>query len=158
MNEAQNGPMKGYWPPMIFGGCALLATILAYLAPLPWLPRPLSDFALAAGFVIAVGGVWIILAAGRALDRAGTTVLPTRRASHLVTRGPFSFTRNPIYLGMTMLLIAAGLMLGWIWLIASAILAAFLARKIAIEPEERHLEQRFGKSYRDYRKRVRRWI
>lgn len=158
MSQVQDRPMSWYWPPVIYAGCIVLALLLSYFTPLPWLFRPLSDFAFAAGIVVAIGAAWIILAAGRTLDRANTTVLPTRRADHLVTKGPFSFTRNPIYLGMTMLLIAAGLVLGMLWFLAAAILASFLTQKIAIEAEEKHLELRFGKTYRDYRKRVRRWV
>lgn len=158
MTQDQDGPMKGYWPPMIYGGCALLALILSILLPLPWMPRPLSDFAFAAGIVVTIGGIWIILAAERAMKQAGTAILPTKRAEHLVTGGPFGFTRNPIYLGMTLIIFGIGLIAGYLWFLAGGLLAALLAQKIAIEAEEKHLEHRFGKRYRDYRKRVRRWV
>jgi protein-S-isoprenylcysteine O-methyltransferase Ste14 len=84
--------------------------------------------------------------------------LPTRRAEHLVTGGPFAFTRNPIYLGNTMLMLGAGLVFGLLWFLPAAVIAAFLTQRIAIEAEEKHLESRFGRAYRDYRKKVRRWI
>ncbi len=154
----QDGPLQFTWPPVIYGGAALVALLLSFLVPLPWIPRPLADFVFAMGIVVIVGGVWIILAAERAMKQAGTSILPTRRTEHLVTRGPFGFTRNPIYLGMTMLLIGVGLAMGSIWFLVSAPVAALVTGKVAIEAEEKHLEHRFGKAYRDYCRKVRRWV
>jgi protein-S-isoprenylcysteine O-methyltransferase Ste14 len=85
-------------------------------------------------------------------------VAPHRSASHLVTAGAFALSRNPIYLADTLVMIGIGLISGIAWFLLLAPLAGFLTQKLAIEPEERHLEARFGKKYRDYRKRVRRWI
>lgn len=92
------------------------------------------------------------------MSRARTTILPHKGSAHLVTTGPFAVTRNPIYVGNTLFLLGIGLTVGIAWLVLMAPLAAFLTQKLAIEPEERHLEARFGKAFRDYRKRVRRWI
>jgi protein-S-isoprenylcysteine O-methyltransferase Ste14 len=80
------------------------------------------------------------------------------RYDHLVTDGPFSFTRNPIYLGGTMLVLGIGLVSGIVWFLPLAILAAFTVQKLAFEREERHLQARFGETYLDYAGRVRRWI
>ena len=72
--------------------------------------------------------------------------------------GPFSFTRNPLYLANTTLVLGIGLVLGIAWFLLLAVLAAFTVQKLAIEREERHLQPRFGKTYVDYAERVRRWI
>lgn len=98
------------------------------------------------------------MAAFHTLRKANTTVLPHRGADHLVTDGPFSFTRNPIYLANTLLMFGLGLVSGITWFFLLGLVAAFLTQKLAIEGEEQHLEIRFGKRYRDYAKRVRRWI
>jgi protein-S-isoprenylcysteine O-methyltransferase Ste14 len=92
------------------------------------------------------------------MRRAGTTVRPDRGTDHLVTEGPFSFTRNPLYLAGTMLLLGVGLVSGIVWFLVLAILAAFAVEKLAIEREERHLKARFGETYVGYARRVRRWI
>src|SRR5258706_94400 len=89
---------------------------------------------------------------------AGTTVRPDRGTDHLVTEGPFSFTRNPLYLAGTILVLGIGLVSGIVWFLLLAVLAAFAVQKLAIEREERHLQARFGKTYADYAGRVRRWI
>ena len=65
-------------------------------------------------------------------------------------------TRLVIGLGICM--IGIGLIAGIVWFILLAPVAAFVTQKLAIEREERHLEMRFGKKYRDYAKKVRRWI
>jgi len=132
--------------------------VLHAVYPLPWFGRPFADILLAIG-VLAVGaGVLLDVLAFRAMSRARTTIMPHKGSAHLVTGGPFAVTRNPIYVGNTLLLIGIGLIFGIAWLLPLTLLAAFATQKLAIEPEERHLEARFGKAYRDYRKRVRRWI
>jgi hypothetical protein len=72
--------------------------------------------------------------------------------------GPFSFTRNPLYVAGTMLVLGIGLVSGIVWFLLLAILAAFTVQKLAIEREERHLQARFGETYLDYARRVRQWI
>jgi protein-S-isoprenylcysteine O-methyltransferase Ste14 len=90
------------------------------------------------------------ISAIRALRRAGTTVRPDRGTDHLVMDGPFSFTRNPLYLAGTILVLAIGLVSGIAWFLLLAILAAFTVQKLAIEREEKHLQARFGETYLDY--------
>jgi protein-S-isoprenylcysteine O-methyltransferase Ste14 len=92
------------------------------------------------------------------MRRAGTTVRPDRGTDHLVTEGLFSFTRNPLYVAGTMLILGIGLVTGILWFLPLAILAAFAVQKLAIEREERHLQARFRQTYLGYARRVRRWI
>ncbi len=146
------------WPPIVYLTAVAIAILLGVTLPLPWLASPISELAFAAGVVIVAGAVAIEFAAMRTLRRADTTVMPTKRSDHLVTSGPYSFTRNPIYLGNTMLMIGAGLIFGLLWFLPAAIAACFATSKLAIEREEAHLEHRFGRAFRAYQKRVRRWI
>jgi protein-S-isoprenylcysteine O-methyltransferase Ste14 len=110
------------------------------------------------GIALALAAVAMGIATVRALHRAKTTVRVDLPAKHLVQNGPYSMSRNPIYLGNTLFMIGIGLAAGMLWFIVFAVVAAFLTQKLAIEYEEPHLEQRFGKKYRDYCKRVRRWL
>lgn len=158
MNDRTERSSTIPWPPIVYL-IAVVAGVVAHIYyPLPWLPSPISELAFAAGVVIGAGAVAILATAMRTLKQANTTVSPVKRSDHLVTGGPYSFTRNPIYLGNSMLVMAAGLIFGIVWLLVAAILAAFATTKLAIEREEKHLEYRFGKAYRDYAKRVRRWV
>ena len=63
-----------------------------------------------------------------------------------------------VYLANTMLTLGVGLISGIVWFLPLALIAAYATQKLAIEREERHLDLRFGKRFRDYVRRVRRWI
>lgn len=151
-------PSRLPWPPIIYLTAIFLAVIAGFLIPLPWFARPFSDILFATGWLMVAAGITIDIAAIRAMRRAGTTVMPNRASEHLVTRGPFAFSRNPLYLSNTMITFAIGLITGNAWFVPFGFAAAFATRKLAIEPEERHLALRFGKHYRDYQKKVRRWF
>lgn len=158
MTGIENRPNTLPWPPIVYLAAVALAILLHWLYPLPWLPNPLAEFLFAVGWLVVAGALAMDVAAMRTMARAKTTIMPNRGSDHLVTQGPFSFTRNPIYLGNTMLMIGIGLIAGILWFVLLAPVAAFVTQKLAIEREERHLEARFGRKYRDYAKKVRRWI
>jgi protein-S-isoprenylcysteine O-methyltransferase Ste14 len=158
MTEIQARPNRLPWPPLVYLAAMAASIALHLLYPLPFIGPPLSDILFAAGALLIVAVVAVDVSAIRALQRAKTTVMPHRGAEHLVTDGAFSFTRNPIYLANTVLMFGAGLLSQITWFFPLALIAAFITQKLAIEREEKHLEMRFGKKYRDYAKRVRRWI
>lgn len=151
-------PSRFPWPPVLFVVAFLASIVLAVFVPLPWIGPPLSDLLFAAGWLVAAAAVAIFVMAIRTMRAAQTTVMPTKAADHLVTAGPFSFSRNPIYLADAMLMFAVGFIAGSLWFILLGIVAAIATQKLAIEPEEKHLALRFGKKYRDYQKKVRRWF
>jgi protein-S-isoprenylcysteine O-methyltransferase Ste14 len=110
--------------------------------------------------LIALIGLWIEAAAAVSFFRARTTVNPLRpqNASRLVTEGLNRFSRNPMYVGQSALLLA------WaVWLAHPAALALWplfplFITRFQIQPEERALAVRFGAEYASYRARVRRWL
>jgi protein-S-isoprenylcysteine O-methyltransferase Ste14 len=157
-DSLERAPSRLPWPPILFISAIAGGILLNYFWPLPWLGSPISDILFAAGWLLAAGAVALHISSIRTMHRARTTVDPTKPADHQVISGPFSFSRNPIYLGGTVLVIAIGLISGSVWFPVTALVAAFATQKLAIEPEERHLSLRFGKRYRDYQKKVRRWI
>jgi len=114
----------------------------------------------AIALAVAGAGLLIDLVSVVAFIRARTTVNPLApdKANALVVSGLYRFSRNPMYLGMLLIL------LGWaLWLgqsLALPLLAAFVIaiEALQIRPEEAALEQKFGDEYRAYKKRVRRWI
>ena len=146
------------WPPLLYLLAIALGVVLTVAWPLPWIGKPLSDLLFAIGGVMAAGAVLLFAFSLRSLMRARTTVMPTRPADHLVTSGPFAVSRNPIYLADTMLVIAIGLIAGSVWFPILAIIAAMVTTRLAILPEESSLAAHFGKKYRDYAGKVRRWI
>ncbi|PHP65049.1 isoprenylcysteine carboxyl methyltransferase [Zhengella mangrovi] len=153
-------PNRFPWPPVLYA-IAILAAIaaqVAYPLGIGWIPHPFSDLLFATGGVVILAALALDLSAMATLHRARTTIWPNRRSDHLVASGPYKVSRNPIYLGNTLLLIGVGLVSGIAWFILFAFAAAFATQKLAIEREERHLAHRFGKPYRDYMKKVRRWF
>ena len=99
-------------------------------------------------------------AAFGAFRRAGTTVNPMdpAKATQLVTGSVFGLSRNPMYLGLTLLLVGWAVWLGSAspWIVPP--LFAYVITLVQIIPEERALERLFGAQYADYRSRVARWI
>lgn len=156
--KADSAPLRFPWPPLVMLAALAIGAVLHFFLPLPWFGSPLSDILTAVGFLLVLAAIAIEITVLMTMHRARTTIRPDRRARHLVTRGPFAFSRNPIYLGNATLIFGIGLLTGIVWFLPLAFLDAWATRKIAIEPEERHLEERFGKAYRGYAKKVRRWI
>ncbi|MDD3029042.1 MAG: isoprenylcysteine carboxylmethyltransferase family protein [Alphaproteobacteria bacterium] len=110
------------------------------------------------GFVFLVLGLGVMLWALFLFHRRGTTLYPTGRASKLVIEGPFRFSRNPLYLGATAALLSGVFFWGeWPALIVPFGFFMVMDR-VLIPFEERHLQKHLGAVYRDYRKRVRRWL
>jgi len=85
-------------------------------------------------------------------------VLPNAKARVLVKNGPYSFSRNPIYLGNTLALFGLALALRWGWLILLIPVTVTAVVWLAISREEHHREIRFGEAWRDYASKVRRWL
>ena len=158
MSETEAAPSRFPWPPVIYVALVAVSILAQWLWPLPWIGSPLADLLFALGWLMAAGAVALDIAAIRTLGRAKTTVMPHRASEHLVTTGPFALSRNPIYLGNTALMVGIGFIAGSLWFVLLAFVAAALTTLLAIRPEERHLAGRFGKRYRDYARKVRRWI
>ena len=121
----------------------------ARIVPPPW--RWLGLVPIVAGVALAMSGV-------RLFRRHGTGVVPFTPVTHLVVAGPYRFTRNPMYLGMVLLLGGAAVMFGSAtpWLVIP--LFAFWIDRRFIAQEEVMLEEAFGTEYAAFRKRVPRWV
>ena len=123
-----------------------------------WLPivEFTSVVARVAGAVLIVAGLGIGTQASRAFKRAGTPVVPFERSTALVTDGLFRYTRNPMYLGMVLVLVGVALLLGSLgaWLPIPAFVAIIHVNFIA--GEERFLAELFGDEYLAYKRTTRR--
>ena len=110
--------------------------------------------------VMAVVGVVLVLVGGLAFIKANTTVNPMcpENASVLVTSGSYSFSRNPMYLGGLLMLLAWGLYLESIPSFLMLPIFCWYITKTQILAEEQALENKFGERYRVYKLKVRRWI
>jgi protein-S-isoprenylcysteine O-methyltransferase Ste14 len=93
-----------------------------------------------------------------AFRRAGTSPNPWRPTTAMVTGGPYRLSRNPMYLGFTLLYLGAACWANSLWLLLFLPVILALMQQLVILREERYLERRFGAEYVGYRNRVRRWI
>jgi protein-S-isoprenylcysteine O-methyltransferase Ste14 len=128
------------------------------------LTRPVIDAAfalrIAIGVILLISGLAIVQAAGYAFRRASTSTDPRRpnTASALVTGGIYHYTRNPMYLGMTVVLVGWAFFLVNLLSLALACVFVIYINRFQIQPEERILTARFGEEYLSYKKEVGRWL
>ncbi|MGI9402549.1 MAG: methyltransferase family protein [Rhizobiaceae bacterium] len=158
MKPTDERPNKVPWPPIILVTLAVAALLLGRFVPLPFPRGAAADILAGAGFILIILAIALYALSARELRKHNTAILPTNAADRLVTTGPFSITRNPIYLANVILLSGWGLAAGNLWMFAAAILCGIGEHNLAIKREEAHLEHKFGKAWRDYRKKVRRWV
>ena len=125
--------------------------------PLPW-PLPGGAARFWTGAVLIALAVLLFGWCLRELRRHQTTINPHRAASHLVTSGPFRFSRNPIYVALTVLQIGVALLAGSTWVLVMLAWLLPVMQRYVIAREEEHLRWRFGQEYIDYCARVRRWL
>lgn len=151
-------PNRLPWPPIIYTGAFALAWILQENAPLAPVDQALALIPQWFGLAAAIGGFGLDLLAMTALVRGQTAILPNAGASALVSNGVFAWTRNPIYLGNTILLAGFAIALRWGWLAILTPLTVLAVTRLAIVREEAHLALRFGEEWRAYSARVRRWF
>jgi protein-S-isoprenylcysteine O-methyltransferase Ste14 len=136
-------------PPLIFAA----AFFLGWFAR-NWLPRYQSVIAGATLVLVCAA----IIAWATIMLRAHTHVDPYQPTTALVTTGPFQFTRNPLYLSMTIGYVAASLWTASMTSIALLPPAIVILHFGVTRREERYLEGKFGDAYREYCRRVRRWV
>jgi protein-S-isoprenylcysteine O-methyltransferase Ste14 len=142
-------------PPVYFLGALALTALLHYVVPrAPVIPAPWH-----LGGVVLIGvGLFLIVSPARAFRSRGTAIKPFEQSSVLVQDGLFAFSRNPMYLGMVLVVLGvATLFRGAVPFIAPVVLAVVLNFRF-IRSEEQALEQTFGDDYRAYKARVRRWL
>ena len=132
-----------------------LMIALHYLVPILLYRHALLQYAGVA--VGAFGMVMMVMSAG-AFRKAGTGLVPFDEATALVTDGFFRLTRNPLYLGMVLLMIGLAMILGSLSALAPIPVFAWIIQRNFIRGEERFMEAAFGQQYLDYMNRVRRWL
>lgn len=154
MNLDENGYPKELPPTWL--RIALIAMLLLHF----FLPGPVLipwpyNWSGAAGLVL---GAALLLWSGHLFNRAGTGIRPFTPALRLVTGGPFRCSRNPMYLGMVLVLVGTAVMCGELtpWFVVPLFILVIDRRFIA--REERFMEQTHGDAWRGYRERVRRWL
>ncbi len=152
---ASKGPGHAIPAPLIPVTLFLVGLLIQRFVPVAHVPRA---FGVPVGVLLMLVGVWLAMSAGGLFRRAGTSPMPMKAATALVTGGPFRFTRNPMYLGVVAFYVGLALLLDSIWALLLVVALVPLLDVCAIRPEECSLEALFGAEYVEYKKRVRRWL
>jgi protein-S-isoprenylcysteine O-methyltransferase Ste14 len=144
-------------PPLLYLGGLVLALVLDRLLTLPvaW-PDVVLCWVIGGGVILL--GIAIFAAGIGNFTRAATPVPSTQPVRTLVATGIHAWSRNPIYVGMSLFYLGVGVAARSSWVILLALPIAFIIRYGVVAREEAYLERRFGDEYRDYKARVRRWM
>lgn len=155
-----HGPGVRFPPPLVFVAGLVLGWIVdRYLFHLwPTLSSPAVSGAERVGIVFIGAGLGLIFWGIITFNRAETAVFPNHDASRLVVAGPYKYTRNPMYSGMSAAYIGVALLIpsGWAFVMLPFVLLTLY--RLVISREERYLTEAFGDQYRQYQARVGRWF
>jgi protein-S-isoprenylcysteine O-methyltransferase Ste14 len=159
-NDKKKGGARVRFPPAILPIITIVSGhYLSSFLPLVSgfdLPTPARYWigGLIAAGALLVLGLWPVIL----FHRAGQSELPWTPTTEIIIRGPYQFTRNPMYLMMVLFCIGFAIILSDVWTAILTPVCAALLYLIAIRPEEAYLEGKFGESYRAYTQKVRRWV
>jgi protein-S-isoprenylcysteine O-methyltransferase Ste14 len=143
-------------PPLVYVAALLLGLRLQSSFPLPLLlPKTLRTFL--SGALLGTG-ITIGALAVREMKSAGTNIQPQQPTTALVIEGPYRFTRNPIYLSMTLIYSGLAVLTNALWPLLLLPLPLQLLKRGVIEREEHYLESKFGERYQRYKESVPRWF
>jgi protein-S-isoprenylcysteine O-methyltransferase Ste14 len=145
-------------PPLLF----VIGILAGWILDRYWYALPLSRFG---GSAVKIVG-WILLPLGVILvawgmvtfRRAKTAINPNHSASQLVTHGPYRFTRNPMYTGLTLAYLGGTALLDSAWPIIILPIVLIVLVRTVISREEAYLNRAFGADYSAYTARVGRWV
>lgn len=141
-------------PPLLAGVLLLGTLVLHFVLP--------EDRAVgwyqAIGMLLIAGGVGMSFFAAALFQARGTTRDPYGDPAGFVVQAPYTMTRNPMYLGITMVLFGMAIFFSSIAMLVAPVVFVTVIDRIVIPREEETMERLFGQDYRDYMYRVRRWL
>jgi protein-S-isoprenylcysteine O-methyltransferase Ste14 len=160
MNSTQStsgGARVHFPPPVVFLALVVVGVILQ---------RALWPLAIPLGFwkrigigaVVLLAGLSSIISARIWFTRTGQSPIPWKPSPELLVQGIYRHTRNPMYVGVTVIQMGLGVLLDNLWISMLAPVALALVHFIAVRPEEAYLAEKFGDSYLRYKASVRRYL
>lgn len=138
-------------PPLVALGAVILGVLLDWLMPAYVSSAVLTrNGRIIIGLLLIVAGIAIGVAGRGIFVRFGTNVNPYRPSSVLVTAGIFGYVRNPMYVGLALIVAGIGIALASDWTLVMLVIAALLVHFGVVKREERYLDAQFGDAYRRY--------
>jgi protein-S-isoprenylcysteine O-methyltransferase Ste14 len=151
VRNKQGGARVRVPPPLWFAAALVVGAFL------PGLRLGIVGSGPPGGVLVLVGLALVLWSAGW-FRRTGQDPKPWTPSPELIRAGPYRFSRNPMYVGMTVLTIGIGGLLARGWIALLAPLALLAVHRTAVLREEAYLAEKFGEPYREYMKRVRRYL
>jgi protein-S-isoprenylcysteine O-methyltransferase Ste14 len=142
--------------PPALAGILLLAALVLHL--LGHSHHRFAAFHQLLGLLLVAAAVGLAFYAAGLFAATGTTRNPYRPPTELITLIPYTFTRNPMYLGMTVVLLGIAFFFGSAVMLLAPIVFFVVIDRMVIPAEETNLQQLFGQQYLDYKSRARRWL
>lgn len=142
-------------PPLLYAVAFVIVLLLRWFAPMRILGPAV---ALWLGLAFVASGIGIAIWGRRTMQAAGTNIDPSRPTTAIVDSGPFRYSRNPLYLALTLLYLGLSLAFNTWWCIVVLVPLLIIMHRGVVLREERYLAQKFGERYRQYRSRVRRYL
>ena len=154
-NEGDHARIYNYVPGSTLGASIIIAVALHYLFPVTTIiPFPHNLL----GLVIVGSGMYLAFQSVRLLISHNTTFEASGNPSSLVTRRPYSYSRNPIYLGFLLIGLGTATILSSLSAFIAPIIFFLVVNTIIIPFEENRLQKNFGIEYDRYKGSVRRWL
>jgi len=141
--------------PFIYLGGLALGIVLHWLKPMPFLSQ---NLALPLGITLVVISIMLVITAMRAFVKAKTNIDVRKPTMSIVSTGPYRFSRNPIYLSMTLLTVGIAIWVNILWILLLLVLVLLIMQFGVIAREEAYLTKKFGEEYLRYKSNVRRWL
>lgn len=153
--QSTDNPGVVVLPPRLYLGALVLVLVLRWF----WhMPIAASGVTFWPGLVVAALALGFGFWGRLSLTRAGTNVNPGRPTTTIVASGPFRFSRNPLYVALTLFFLGITLAINTWWGIVALVPMLVIMHRGVVLREERYLETKFGESYLQYRARVRRYL
>jgi protein-S-isoprenylcysteine O-methyltransferase Ste14 len=150
-----DSPQVVVLPPVLFAATLAAGLLLHWWRPM----HPLPSFpARVIGACLVFGAATLLVWGRRVMTAAGTNVRPTQPTTAIVTHGPFRFTRNPLYVGLTGVYLGITLLVNATWPLLLLVPCLIVLQWGVVAREERYLAKKFGEPYLAYKKHVRRWF
>lgn len=145
-------------PPLIYVVGFGLGWFLSRTWTLELLPASYRAFGVIPGWILILAGLAVMLTGVLTFLRARTAIMPNQPAARLLTTGPYRFSRNPMYVGLTIAFIGGILLTNIAWCLFILIIVLVVFDTVIIPREERYLAGAFGESYEQYCRQARRWV
>ena len=143
-----------FHPPLLAGGLLLVTLILHFLLP----EEHAVEWSEAIGLVLVAGGVAVMCFAAAIFQARDTTKNPYGEPTQFVVQPPYTWTRNPMYLGLTTALLGFAVFFSSLTMLLAPAIFFSVIDRLVIPREEETMERLFSNDYVAYKDRVRRWL